>query len=203
MPTLIEQLTEAATDLYYPSESDYPLEPFIWKREEVKTSKEVKTEESFSKEIEPIEEPTPRKKQSKKKKREKADTGKEKVSGESDSVIETVQKQNNDLPAPSSSTTTVTPSPDDVLKNANHETDTKIEEITVEKFFDRVTKTEDWYGDEENSIVEKFLNLRKLVETNLKNVKVFRLGEIEIDVYLVGVDAEGKFIGLKTTVVET
>ncbi|GEM_PF-993489 len=201
MPTLTEQLTEAATDLYYPSESDYPLEPFLWKNKKAETPKERDAEKHDSKEIEEIKEKPSLEKPRKKEKLQKPDTEKEDVSGKTESSVKVPQKEN--LVSASSSSTTVAPTAEDVLKNTDRTANTKIEEITIEKFFDRVTKTEDWYGDEENAIVQKFLDLKSAVETNLHDIKVFRVGETEIDVYLVGADSEGNFAGLKTTVVET
>jgi hypothetical protein len=173
MASLTEQLTEATTDLYYPSESEYPLEPFVWKREE-KIEEEKKSE--------PKEEETSKKKKDK-------DEGK----------VETVSESSSTDKTKSFSPTTA----DDVLKFGKYKDGTKIKEISIEDFFERTTKIEDWFGDEENAIAQKFSDLQKLIESSLQKIKVFRVGEIEIDVYVVGVDADGNFAGLKTTVVET
>ncbi len=43
----------------------------------------------------------------------------------------------------------------------------------------------------------------ELLENNLKGLKVFKIGKIQLDVYVVGIDAEGKLTGIKTNAVET
>jgi hypothetical protein len=177
MPSLTEQLTNAAADLYYPSESEYPLEPFVWKRE-------AKQAKDSSKETETAKEET-----SKKKKKDKVEDKTEAVSKSSS----TDKTESSSAPATA----------DDVLKFGGYKAETKIKETTLVDFFERTTKIEDWFGDEEKAIAQKFSDLQKLVESNLQNIKVFRVGEIEIDVYVVGVDADGNFAGLKTMVVET
>lgn len=175
MASLVEQLTEASKDLFYMSESDYPLEPFIWKREE-QITEEIRHEENSSNE----------------------ETAEIKVE---ESVEEDVATTNAVTALPSS--TVIDPTANDVLKNTNYEAGIKIEETTLEKFFYRPTKIEDWFEDEETKTAQKFSDLQKLMESNLQNIKVFRVGEISIDVYIVGVDADGNFAGLKTTVIET
>jgi hypothetical protein len=50
----------------------------------------------------------------------------------------------------------------------------------------------------------KFQNLRKALQEQLSGVKVFKVGdEAERAVYIVGKTKDGKWAGLKTTVVET
>ncbi len=45
--------------------------------------------------------------------------------------------------------------------------------------------------------------MKDLLEKNLKDLKVFKVGKIQLDVYAVGLDAESNVIGIQTKAVET
>ncbi len=81
--------------------------------------------------------------------------------------------------------------------------DESIETISLDDFFAPVLQTEDWYGQEELANVDRYQKLVSTIETNLLEVRVFRIGEVEIAVYIVGKTADGDLVGLKTQVVET
>ncbi|MFN5836613.1 MAG: nuclease A inhibitor family protein [Pseudanabaena sp.] len=124
---IIDRLSTLSKDLLFPSESEYPLEPFTW---------------------------------------------------ESTSLT-----------------------PETILTRSQNPADTLIESITLEEFFAPVTTDEDWFEDEDREIAQRFRDLQAAIAT-LENVQVFRLGKIEIDVYIVGAIGPD-LIGLKTTVIET
>lgn len=124
---IIDRLSTLSKDLLFPSESEYPLEPFTW---------------------------------------------------ESTSLT-----------------------PETILTRSQKPADTLIESITLEEFFAPVTTDEDWFEDEDREIAQRFRDLQAAIAT-LENVQVFRLGAVEIDVYIVGAIGPD-LIGLKTTVIET
>jgi len=124
---IIDRLSTLSKDLLFPSESEYPLEPFTWKSATLK--------------------------------------------------------------------------PETILTRSQKPADTLIESITLEEFFAPVTTDEDWFEDEDREIAQRFRDLQAAIAT-LENVQVFRLGKIEIDVYIVGAIGPD-LIGLKTTVIET
>jgi len=80
---------------------------------------------------------------------------------------------------------------------------TKAEEISTDLFWEPLLAVEEWYGDEERAQVETFKSVKQLLETNLNHLKAFRVGQIEIDLYLVGKLNEKEWGGLKTLLVET
>jgi hypothetical protein len=47
------------------------------------------------------------------------------------------------------------------------------------------------------------LALQKLLEENLEDLIVLRTGRIQIDIYVVGLDAAGNLAGIQTKAVET
>jgi Nuclease A inhibitor-like protein len=82
-------------------------------------------------------------------------------------------------------------------------TDLAIETMTLTDFFAPVLTIEDWYEEEELATVDRYIDLVRSIESNLTKVQVFRLGEIEIAVYIIGKTPDGDLVGLKTQVVET
>jgi hypothetical protein len=72
--------------------------------------------------------------------------------------------------------------------------DTAVEETTLDRFF-RAVPSED---------KAKFQKLAQVLKEQLSDIKVYKLGEeAEKEVYIVGKTADGRWAGLKTTVVET
>jgi Nuclease A inhibitor-like protein len=91
----------------------------------------------------------------------------------------------------------------EVIQKTGHSSDTPIETVTVDNFFSVATTSEDWHGDEEKEMVAKFKALAQTIKLNLANSTVYRLGKIEIDVYIIGETPTGDLAGLSTKVVET
>ena len=81
--------------------------------------------------------------------------------------------------------------------------ETNIEERNCADFFKNLTAIQDWYGDEEKETAEKFSTVEKLLEENLKDLKVFKVGQIELDIYVVGLDSQSVLTGITTKAVET
>lgn len=72
-----------------------------------------------------------------------------------------------------------------------------------QEIFDRLTKTQDWHSFAEKETVKRFLKLSKILKTNLSDLKVLKLGSINIEVYIVGLDRDSNLVGIKTDSVET
>lgn len=87
----------------------------------------------------------------------------------------------------------VTPSP----------ADANVEEIDFQKFFARLTKNETWHNAEQRVETKKFLELEKLLEENLHDLKVFKIGAIRVSIYAVGLDDDNNIIGVRTEAVQT
>ncbi|WP_338867847.1 nuclease A inhibitor family protein [Spirosoma sp. SC4-14] len=78
-----------------------------------------------------------------------------------------------------------------------------VDEMPEAEFWEPVITEQDWYGDEEKARTEKFQQLKILLETELTGRQVFRVGEGELDVFLLGRQADGERAGLKTKIVQT
>jgi len=82
------------------------------------------------------------------------------------------------------------------LEMIGEEPKTPLRESPPENFFEELLA-----GNEENE--DQVKALRKAFVDNLENVKLYRVGEIEIDIYLLGKGDLGKVCGLQTLSVET
>ena len=78
-----------------------------------------------------------------------------------------------------------------------------VQEGDFDAFFANAIADQDWHGPEDRETAARFRALVKLLKENLTNIKVYRAGEIEIDVFVVGRTAEGDFAGITTKVIET
>ena len=81
--------------------------------------------------------------------------------------------------------------------------ETVITEIFFDDFFKPLIKTEDWFGDDEKKWSEDSLKLKNLLSEKARDFQGFKVGSIEIDVFVFGKAEECKWVGLKTKVVET
>lgn len=81
--------------------------------------------------------------------------------------------------------------------------ETKIEVQELDSFFEQVTEEQDWYNDEEMAECRRYQALVNLLTTCLTDVHVYRVGETEINVYVLGKVASGAIAGLSTISVET
>lgn len=124
---ITDLLSQLSKDLLFPSESDYPLEPFTWE--------------------------------------------------------------------------SATLTPETILARSLQPSDTAIEATTLEDFFAPVVTDQDWFDDEDRAIAQRFRDLQAAIAT-LENVQVFKVGTVEIEVYIVGAIGPD-LVGLKTTIIET
>lgn len=92
---------------------------------------------------------------------------------------------------------------EEILTQTKISLDTPVEERNFDELFTRLTEIQDWFGDEERQTAQKFADLRDLLKNNLRDLKVFKIGKIELEVYVVGLDAESVLTGIKTKAVET
>ncbi len=77
------------------------------------------------------------------------------------------------------------------------------EEVGFELFFEKLTTEKDWFGENEKRRMKRYIDLKNTLQDNLKDLKVFRFGKIQIDIFIVGLDSESKIFGVKTKAVET
>lgn len=92
---------------------------------------------------------------------------------------------------------------DVVLRRTDHAPDAPIRERSLESFFRFPATVQEWHEPEEAEVARRYQKLQKVLEENLTDAKVFKIGTVEIDVYIIGIDAAGNLTGVKTKGVET
>ena len=90
----------------------------------------------------------------------------------------------------------------DVARGAKLPSEAHIEQQSLDEFFEPAVAEEDWQNEDERAGARKFQALVATLKQNLRDSAVFRVGEVALDVYIVG-RAEGGLAGLQTKVVET
>jgi len=91
----------------------------------------------------------------------------------------------------------------DVASMSKTNPDGPVKEADFDQFFSNATQEQDWQGPEERESVKRFQALVKTLKENLSDIKVYKVGDIEMDVYVVGRTSSGDFAGVSTKVVET
>lgn len=90
-----------------------------------------------------------------------------------------------------------------LLQKTNHSLEAPVKVIDIDKFFHRATREQEWYDEEEKETAKKYQALVETLKQNLDNIQVYQVGEVEIDVYIVGKSKSGDWVGLSTKSVET
>lgn len=80
---------------------------------------------------------------------------------------------------------------------------TSITQRSYDALFDRLTTVFDPADPFSVEAARKYQALREVLEANLTDLTVFRVGKISIDIYVVGVSSCGELVALKTTSIET
>jgi hypothetical protein len=92
--------------------------------------------------------------------------------------------------------------PQKILELTNYPPATSIEEVELDYFFRNVATEKDWHDKIQKENVAKFQNLVQVIRDNLAELRVYRIGTIEVNVYIVGKTNDG-VAGLATKVIET
>lgn len=95
------------------------------------------------------------------------------------------------------------PTPGALLEALHLPSDTLVETITVADLFDPFAEAPDDASDEDKAEAKRYGALTRLLSSKLTDLRVYRVGRVDIDVYILGKDPSGAWLGLKTHVVET
>lgn len=74
---------------------------------------------------------------------------------------------------------------------------------SVEDFFRAALKEHEGQAERERQAVEQYRRLLLVLAANLADVRVYKVGEINIAAFVVGKAPSGRWLGLSTRVVET
>lgn len=93
--------------------------------------------------------------------------------------------------------------PRELLQLMGHDADALVEKIDVKDFFAPAIQPRDWHEEADHQRLQRFQTLLQWLEQHLSNVRVYRVGTIEINVYIVGKTESGTWISLSTKAIET
>lgn len=89
-----------------------------------------------------------------------------------------------------------------LLQRTGHSADTAVSTQDVDRFFAPALEAQDWYGPEELATLQQYRKLVATLKQYLQNLTVYRVGEVEVDIYILGQATDG-VAGLATQAVET
>ena len=90
-----------------------------------------------------------------------------------------------------------------VLKFLDRSEEEPIQTVNYEEFFDRLAKPKEWHSEQEKEIARRFGLLRDVVENEFEDLRVYRVGEIRVDILIIGRTRGGTIAGVRTRAVET
>jgi hypothetical protein len=88
-----------------------------------------------------------------------------------------------------------------VLKLADKPPGTLVEKSSVDYLLRNVTNPAS--GSVDAQTAERFRNLAAQLNRELSHIEVYRVGEVQVDVFIIGQTAEGKVSGMRTLLIET
>lgn len=80
---------------------------------------------------------------------------------------------------------------------------TRVLTTTVDSLFQNAIVEQPWHDETERAEVERYQNLFNWLKNNLQDLQVFLIGEVEIDVYVLGRTNQNKILGLSTKMIQT
>jgi hypothetical protein len=86
---------------------------------------------------------------------------------------------------------------------AGRDASAPVETMSAGEFFRSATSEPEWKSEAELATARKFKALVQLLEEGLEELKVYRVGKINMPVYVVGRTPAGSWMGVTTRVVET
>lgn len=75
--------------------------------------------------------------------------------------------------------------------------------LSPDEFFARAVEEQPWHGPAERSTVARYREVLRFFTTALAESRVFRVGVIEVSAYVLGKTADGQWLGVATTLIET
>ncbi len=90
-----------------------------------------------------------------------------------------------------------------VLRVGKHAPDSPVEEVAVTELFNPLIEELKAQSAEGEADAQRYRELLQALREQLAGIKVFRVGQTQVAIYLVGKTKDGDWAGLRTTSVET
>ena len=95
------------------------------------------------------------------------------------------------------------PSPHRLREMAGAPADAPVAAQSLEEFFRVAAAEQEWKGERERAEARRYQALARLLKENLADLRVWRVGAVNIAVFVFGRGDSGNWLGLSTRVVET
>jgi hypothetical protein len=90
-----------------------------------------------------------------------------------------------------------------LLQLSGKDASTAIEKQTLEYFFRNSVTSYPTDDAVQKQTIQRFQNLKNIIEQTLKDIEVYRIGSVQIDAFIIGQLSDGTYGGLKTKLIET
>lgn len=91
----------------------------------------------------------------------------------------------------------------ELCRQLGFRSDTAIVQDNAAEVLRRLSADHDWHGPAEQLRAKRFEDLRRYLDATLTDLKLFRVGNIRKDIFIVGLDSKGRLAGIRTSSVET
>lgn len=90
-----------------------------------------------------------------------------------------------------------------LLQHYNYPAQTPVQTKEFLSFFASATTEKQWHNETERAEVKRYQELVSLMQDNLSDLQVYLVGEVEIEVYILGKTRHQAIAGLKTKIIAT
>lgn len=92
---------------------------------------------------------------------------------------------------------------DHLLAHSGKPKGTQVETLSLEYFFRNMVKVYPGATPEQQHTAQRFQYLQQVLQEELTDINVYRIGNIQIDAFIIGKLKDGNYGGLRTKLVET
>lgn len=92
---------------------------------------------------------------------------------------------------------------DDFRYAAEIGSDIEIESGDVYEFMERLSQKHEWHSGRDEQNAAGFRELFKLLKKELNDLRLYRVGRVSLQIYVVGIDKKGRMRGVRMRSVET
>jgi hypothetical protein len=127
-----------------------------------------------------------------------------------DALLDELRRRTEGLLLPSEGDAPITvalleqaPSPEALRVASGAAGDASVEELPLAALFSDLERTHPSQDEQEAAEARRFQELHTLLRERLQEARVYRVGAVEITVWVVGRDEQGRWVGLRSQVTET
>ncbi len=90
-----------------------------------------------------------------------------------------------------------------IMQLAKKPAGTTIEKQDLDYFFRNMVKVYPEFSTAQKNTARRFADLVKVLKENLTDIHVYRVGDVQVDAFIIGQLKNGQYAGLRTKLIET